>query len=445
MFEFLTQSFSSLISSLGGSSTLNEAKIDELLVGIKTALLEADVPFELTESFISDTKKELLSSVKAPSIKPAEYVAKVVHDRLKQFLSAGQQSLPFSVQLPSVIMVMGLQGSGKTTTIGKLASWLKKEAESKRKQRRILLGSVDFYRPAAIDQLELLAQQAGVSFYRSRATDPVEAAQELYNHFRNERFELLLLDTAGRMHIDNQLMSELQRIDHLIEPRYKFLVLDAMTGQESLAVARAFDQMVGFGYAIMTKMDSDTRGGAAFSFRYALKKPISFVGLGEKLDDFEPFHVDRMAGRILGMGDILTLAERAQEKIKQSEQDAALKAFNQGRFTLQDFANQMGMMDKIGSLSSIAKYLPALGGSAMTPDMLQQGERDLKKYRAIIMSMTPKERLNHTILDNSRKMRIAKGAGVSLEDIRNLLQRFEQSQQYVKLFKKFGRLNNFFK
>ena len=359
-------------------------------------------------------------------------------DRLKAFLG-GAQEVPFAFYIPCVVMVMGLQGVEKSTSLGKIATWIRKEAEAKKKERRILLASVDFYRPAAVDQLEIVAKQAGVSFYRSTKTNPVEASQDIYAHFKQGLYEVLLLDTAGRLHVDNTLLQELRDIDARLHPKYKLLVLDAMTGQESLTVARAFEQAVGFDFALMSKMDSDTRGGAAFSFRYALKKPILFIGVGEKMEDLQRFHPDRMAGRILGMGDMVSLAEQADEKIKKSEQEAAYKAFSKGRFTLQDFAGQLSMMDKLGSFSQIAKYLPAMGGQALSSDMLEKGERELKKFKAIIGSMTPKERFSPNILDESRKKRIASGAGVQPGDINTLLQRFEQSQQYVKLFNKFGR------
>lgn len=444
MFDFLTNKFSSLFSSLTKSGKITEKDVDNTLASVKDALLEADVPYHLVETFSEDLKKELVGQNVTRSLKPAEQLVKIVHDRIKIFLGSTSAGINFSFQIPSVTMVMGLQGSGKTTSLGKIAHWITKEATLKNKERRILLASVDFYRPAAIDQLEMVARQAGVDFYRSAQTDPVKAAQDIYAYYKEHRYEHLFLDTAGRLHIDNTMLQELRDVDARLNPKYKLLVLDAMTGQESLTVAKAFDQGVGFDFALMSKMDSDTRGGGAFSFRYSLKKPIIFVGVGEKLDDLQLFHPERMAGRILGMGDIVTLAERANEKIKQSEQEAAYKAFSQGRFTLQDFADQLSMMNKIGSFSQVAKYLPTMGQS-LTPEMIEKGEVECKKFKAIIDSMTRKERVNTALLDGSRKKRIAAGAGVAVADVNNLLQRFEQSQQYAKLFKKMGRFSNFFK
>lgn len=301
-----------------------------------------------------------------------------------------------------------------------------------------MLGSVDFYRPAAIDQLEIIAGQAGADFYRSQETDPVYAARDIQKYAKQHNYDVLLLDTAGRLHVDDAMLKELQAIDVGVRPTHKLLVLDAMTGQESLNVAKTFEKHVGFDAVIMSKMDSDSRGGAAFSFRYALKKQIAFIGIGEKVEDLELFHPDRMAGRILGMGDLTSLAEKADATIKKSEQEAAYSSFISGNFSLQDFASQMDMMGRIGSMSSLLKYIPGMGGLKLSPEMIQKGEQEMKRFKAIINSMTPKERLRPSILDKSRKKRVAMGAGVDLSQVNQLLQRFEQSKQYVKLFKKFG-------
>jgi signal recognition particle subunit SRP54 len=291
---------------------------------------------------------------------------------------------------------------------------------------------VDFYRPAAIDQLEILAKQVDVSFYRAQSTDPVLAAKEIISFGKNNKYDVVLLDTAGRLHIDNTMLQELQEIDALLRPSYKMLVLDAMTGQESLSVAKAFEDTIGFHGAALTKMDSDTRGGAAFAFRFVLKKPIVFVGEGEKVTDLNNFHPDRATERMLGMGDIRTLIERAEEKISAAEQAKAEQAFRSGAFTLQDFADQMAMMNKIGSLSQLLKYMPGIGAK-ISPEMIQRGEVELVKFRAIIGSMTPKERLNASLVNNSRMQRVAKGAGVAIDDVARLLKRFEEAKQYVKL------------
>ena len=444
MFDFLTNKFSSIFSKITGKGTLTGQDIEQTLTQVRQALIEADVPLSLVETFCTDIKNEVAGQKVIASLKPAEHLIKIVHDKLKNFLG-GQNAVPFTFQLPSVVMLLGLQGSGKTTTSAKLAQLMQKEAQAKGKTRRILLASVDFYRPAAIDQLEILAKKIQVSFFRPTATNPVKAAQEIYSYYQKELFELLFLDTAGRLHIDEAMIQEVQQIDKQLKPKYKILVLDAMTGQESLQVAQSFNQSIGFDGAILTKLDSNTRAGAAFAFRYALKKPILFVGSGEKIEDIERLYPERLAGRILGMGDLATLAEKADEKIKISETQNLEKALQKGHLSLQDFADQMKMIQKLGSLSQLMQYMPGASSQAISPQMIEKGEAELKKFEAIVSSMTPKERVIPRILDASRKRRIAKGAGVEVSDINLLLERFEQSQQYVKLLKKFGRMPGLFK
>lgn len=442
MFDFLTNKFSHLFTKLTGSGHLTEKNIEETISAIKDSLLEADVPYELVNQFVKEVQEEVVGQKVLSSLKPGEQFIKIIHERITELLKGSASNNEYTFTIPSITMVMGLQGSGKTTSIAKLANYIKKQAAVKNKKRRILLASVDYYRPAAIDQLEVLAKQVGVDFFRAEGTDPIAATQQILNHFRQNQYELLYLDTAGRLQIDNTMLEELRELEAIVQPKSKLLVLDSMTGQESLNVAKAFDDAVGFHGAIMTKADSDTRGGAAFSFGYTLKKPIYFVGVGEKIDDLEGFNPQRMATRILGMGDIETLIEKAQREIKESEQKSMEHRMRKGSFTLEDFAKQMSMVDRLGSLGSIAKYIPGMG--QLTPEMIQQGESDVKRFKAIISSMTQKERSNHRVLDGSRKKRIASGAGVSVTDVNGLLERFEQSQQFVKLFSK-GKLRNFFK
>lgn len=430
MFDFLSQKFSSLFSGFGDSKKLTEQNIQETLDSVEQALLEADVPYGVVQTFIGSIKQEVVGQKIVNALKPAEQLMMVVQRKTVEFL--GGNDAAFSFSFPLTMMVMGLQGSGKTTTIGKLAYKIKKDAEKDKIVRKILVGSVDFYRPAAIDQLEVLARQVDISFYRAQSSDPVMAAKEIMSFGKDNGFDVILLDTAGRLHIDNTMLQELQEIDALLRPSYKVLVLDAMTGQESLAVAKAFDDTIGFQGAVLTKMDSDTRGGAAFAFRFVLKKPIVFVGEGEKVTDLNVFYPDRAAQRMLGMGDIRSLLEQAAEKVSAAEQEKAEQAMKSGAFTLQDFADQMAMMNKIGSLSQLLKYMPGMGLN-ISPEMIQRGEVELVKFRAIISSMTLKERLNTTILNNSRIQRIAQGAGVAVVDVSKLLKRFEEAKQYVKL------------
>ena len=436
MFDFLSKSFSSIFSSLTGQSKLTEKNIDESIQKIKDSLLEADVPYDLTHTFIAEIKQDVVGQKVVNSLRPSEQFVKVVYDRLLAFLGGEYLQESFTFQIPSTIMMLGLQGSGKTTTAAKLALFIQNQAKKRGKSRKILCASVDFYRPAAIDQLEIVAQQAGADFYRAQAQNTLEAAQEIVNYAKQHNYELLIFDTAGRLHIDETMMTELDELQKIVKPKYKFLVIDAMIGQESLSVAKSFQDRIKFDYAILSKMDSDARAGVAFSFRYALKKPILFMGTGEKIDNLELFRPERIAKRMLGMGDILTLVENAEDKIKQSEQASLENSFRSGHITLEDFAKQLSMASRLGSLSSMIKYLPGMSNLNISSAQIEQSEKEMKKFRAIIGSMTKKEKLYPKILDDSRKKRIANGAGVSVHDISQLLQRFEQSQQFVKLLKK---------
>lgn len=436
MFGFLSKSFSSIFSSLTGHGKLTEKNIDESIQKIKDSLLEADVPYELTNTFIEEVTKDVIGQKVVNSLRPSEQFVKVVYDRLLAFLGGEYLQESFTFQIPSTIMMLGLQGSGKTTTSAKLALFIHNQAKKRGKTRKILCASVDFYRPAAIDQLEIVAGQAGADFYRAKAQNTLQAAQEIVNYAKQQNYELLIFDTAGRLHIDETMMTELDELQKIVKPKYKFLVVDAMIGQESLSVAKSFQDRIKFDYAILSKMDSDARAGVAFSFRYALKKPVLFMGTGEKIDNLELFRPERIAKRMLGMGDILTLVENAEDKIKQSEQVSLENSFRSGHITLDDFAQQLSMASRLGSLSNMIKYLPGMSNLNISSAQIEQSEKEMKKFRAIIGSMTKKEKLYPKILDNSRKERVAKGAGVSVNDIGQLLQRFEQSQQFVKLLKK---------
>jgi signal recognition particle subunit SRP54 len=444
MFKTLSEKFLSIFTKISGNHKISESNIQKAIEEVKDSLVEADVPYEVVNDFIENVKIEALGENVLKSLKPSEQFIKVVHKQLQCFLGEKFTLASNIFQIPSVIMVMGLQGSGKTTTIAKLAKYLIDIALKKGKKRNILLSSVDFYRPAAIDQLEILSKQVGASFFRSSESDPVRAAKEIYNYYKDNQFDHLFLDTAGRLHVDNSMLQELKDLDMAVSPNYKLLVLDAMTGQESLNVAMAFDQTVSFSHAILTKMDSETRAGAALAFRYSLKKPIIFVGVGEKIDDLEVFHPDRVATKILGMGDILTLIEQAEIKINKEDQEKAARAFSSGNITLEDFISQIEMVEKMGSLSKIAQYMPGLGGKISQSD-LEKGERELVKFKAIVRSMTKKERVFPRIIDISRKERIAKGSGTRASDVNLLINRFEQSKQFVKLFNKSKKFGNLFR
>lgn len=444
MFNFLSQKLSSIFDSITGKNKLSERTIGETMARIEEALLESDVPYPIVTELIAQIKAEVIGQKVFESLKPGEHLIKIFHDRVCAFMGGENATVPVSFQIPSVVMVMGLQGSGKTTTCAKIVHFINEQARARGKKRDILLASVDFYRPAAVDQLEILAQQVGAQWYRSSETDPVRAAHDIYAYFKKSGFELLILDTAGRLHIDSAMLDELRAIDAALKPKYKILVLDAMTGQESLTVAQAFEEGVGFGAAVLTKMDSETRAGAVIAFRYKLHKPIMLLGTGEKVDEIEQFYPDRVAKRILGMGDLESLLDQAQAKIDQAESEKAARSLAKGRFTLDDFAQQMNMMAKLGSMAQIARYLPAGLGAQLTPEILQKGETDMKRFKAIISSMTPKERSCPQLLDGSRKDRVARGAGVTVQAVNDLLKRFEESQQFVKMMKKSGRFPNMF-
>ena len=439
MFDFLSHKISSIFSRLGTEKKLTQETIKHSLEQVHDALLEADVPFDVVKEFTKEIEKAALGVQLTASLRPGEMLAKIVHDKMLHFLGGASSQTSFAFDIPSTVMVIGLQGSGKTTTVAKLAQYAQDQAKKRGKTRKVMVASVDFYRPAAIDQLEILAGQVGALFYRSPLTQPVAAAQDIMQQAQKERVDILFLDTAGRLHVDDAMLDELQIIHERVKPKYTFLVIDAMTGQESLSVAQTFDKKIGFMGAILTKMDSDTRGGVAFAFRYALKKPLLFVTVGEKSVDLEQFRPERMVSRIMGHGDVATLMERAEEKIKKSDQDALERSMSQGKLTLDDFAKQMDMMGKLGSLSSIMKYLPGMGSLALSPEMLEKGETEMKKFKAIIYSMTPKERRVTKLLDGSRKKRIAQGAGVDVADVNSLLTRFEQSQQMMKTLKNMDR------
>lgn len=428
-----------MFSWLQGSGKVGTQEIAKVVGQLEEALLDADVPFEVVESFLKELQNGIEEADLSKAANPGHRLIKVVQERLLALLSgaAGSNMAPTFV-IPSTIMVMGLQGAGKTTTLAKLAHALQMQAKKRGKKRKILCGSIDYYRPAAREQLKVLAEQVGVTYYHATATDPVQAALEIAAYARTNGFEYLLLDTAGRLHIDNDMIAELQKVNKSVAPQYKVLVLDAMTGQESLNVAQAFEGAVGFDGAIMSKCDSDARGGACLAFRAVLKKPIWYVGTGEKPADIESFIPERMVSRLIGMGDLATLLEKADEVVDSNEQERVANRMMGGNFTLQDFLEQMEMVGKMGALQKIARYLP--GVQSLSPEMVEKGQKEMKRFRAIICSMTKKERNIPAVLDGSRRKRIAFGAGVQVQDVNQMLEKFEQSKQFVKMVKRSGAL-----
>lgn len=443
MFDFLSQKFSGIFKWMTGKSRLSEKNIEDALTQVKDSLLQADVPLHIINDFLAKVSEEVVGQKVHEKLNPGNHFIKIVNEKLLEFLGDNQGPEKVTFHVPSVVMVMGLQGSGKTTTVAKLAHWIKKEAQKRGKERRVLVASVDYYRPAAIEQLKILANHAKIDFFKAESNDPIQATKEIYNHFKQNRYELLILDTAGRLHVDEHLLEELKQINKIVSPKQSFLVLDAMTGQESLNVAKEFNNAIGFHSAILTKMDSETRGGAAFAFRYALQKSITFVGTGEKIDDLESFIPKRVASRILGMGDVMTLIEQAEEKIDQNAQETIAKRMMSGKFTLDDFASQLNMVGKLGSFQKISRFIPGAGN--VSKEQIEQGEKEMKKFKAVLSSMTQKEKLFPQILNASRKERIARGSGTNVQIINQLLQKFEQSKQFVKMFKRMGKMSSFFK
>lgn len=443
MFDLLSDKFSHVLNWMKGRGRLTDEMVEQALEQVKEALLEADVPHGIITDFLEMVKKDVVGQKLSSKVNPGDLFIKAVYEKTVEFLGGTAAHKQVSFQIPSIIMHIGLQGSGKTTTLGKLAYRIKKDAEKRGKSRKILLASVDYYRPAAREQLRILAEQVGVDYYESSYSDAVSAAKDIHNYYKNNRYDHLLFDTAGRLHIDQELMSELSQISKLLSPQYKILVLDAMTGQQSLAVAKSFQEQIGFHGAIMSKMDSDTRAGAAFAFRYSLKKPLWFLGVGEKIEDLEGCIAERMASRIIGMGDIMTLIEKTEEKIDVKSQEHMTKRLLSGNLTLEDFASQIDMVGKMGTLQSLMRYMPGMPN--MSAEQIDGQQREMKKFRAIISSMTKKERLAPQILDRSRKERVAKGSGVQMSDINQLLDKFEQSKQLAKMMKKMGPMGRFFK
>lgn len=446
MFDFLSNRFSGIFDWLNGKPRISQDDINASVEKLFDALIDADVPHALARAFLTTVTDSLAGKELHKSINPGHYIVKVVQEKLTEFLGSQASAAPLFIEYPSTVMVLGLQGSGKTTTTAKLAHLIDQQERKAGKKKRILLASVDYYRAAAIDQLEILAKEIGLDFYRAISQNVLAAAREIQEYSQKNNYELLFLDTAGRLHIDQEMMLELKEVEKIVRAKKKILILDAMTGQESLSVAEAFNQAVAFDGAILTKMDSETRAGAAFSFYYKLKKPVLFIGVGEKVNDLEPFIPDRIASRIIGMGDILTLMDKAEkalaedDKIKQAKMS---ERFTTGTFTLDDFLQQLSYIQKMGSAQKILSYLP--GMPKMNPADVERGEKEMKRMRAISSSMTLKERLMPSLLNGERKKRIARGSGTEIADVNQMLQKFEQIKHFAKLMKNSGNFKNFFK
>jgi signal recognition particle subunit SRP54 len=424
MFDSLTGKLEAVFKKLRGRGVLQEGDVKEALREVRLALLEADVNFKVVKDFINRVQERAIGQEILSSLTPGQQVIKVVHEELAALLGGSQAKLHLSPNPPTVIMMIGLQGSGKTTSAGKLARNFKKDG------RRVLLVPADTRRPAAIQQLVTLAKQVGVEAYSSEQKDPVVICREAVKQAASSLFEVVILDTAGRLQIDEPLMDELRQIKAGVKPHETLFVADAMTGQEAVNIAEKFNASVGFDGVVLTKLDGDARGGAALSVRAVTGKPLKFVGVGEKLDAFEPFHPDRMASRILGMGDVMSLIERAREAVDQEEALKLAKKLKKNSFDLDDFRNQLKQVKKLGGLESIMGMIPGMNKMKL-PDA-QVNEKELTKVDAIISSMTPKERTDYTIINGSRRARIAKGSGTQVQDVNRLLKQFAEMRKMMK-------------
>ena len=434
MFDTLSDKLDSVFKKLKGHGRLTEQHIKETMREIRLVLLEADVNFKVVKEFVARVKERSEGQEVLKSLTPAQQVIKVVREELASLMGEGEDnSLNLAVKPPVPVMLCGLQGAGKTTSCGKLALKMRRE------KRNPLLVPADVYRPAAIEQLKTLGRQLSIEVFASQpGDDPVDICTRARQYAELNGFDTLILDTAGRLHIDNTLMGELQRIVERVKPQEILLVADAMTGQDAVTVAASFDEQLPLTGVILTKMDGDARGGAALSIRSVTGKPIKLVGMGEKLDALEPFHPDRMAQRILGMGDVLSLIEKAQASVEGEDAAAMEKKLRQGGFTLETFLEQLQMVKKMGSMDSLMKMIPGASKMMKKAQGMELPEDELRKIEAIIRSMTPRERMDHRILNGSRRLRIANGSGTRVQDVNQLLKRFLEAQKMMKKMQKMG-------
>ncbi len=432
MFDNLSDRLQSVFKKLKGQARLTENNISEALREVRIALLEADVNFRVVKKFINKVQERAVGADVMKSLTPGQQVVKIVHQELIDLMGREAAPLTRSPAPPTVYMLAGLQGSGKTTSCGKLAKMIKSE------NRKTLLVAADIYRPAAIDQLKTLGRQIGVDVYAPGAEyDPVDICKDAVEKAKSEIYDTVILDTAGRLHIDTALMDELKRIKESVKPQEILLVADAMTGQDAVNIAITFNTELDLNGIILTKLDGDARGGAALSIKSATGKPVKLVGVGEKLTPLEPFHPDRMASRILGMGDILSLIEKAEKEISEEDRKTMQQKLMDSSFNLDDFKKQIGQVRKLGSMEQIMSMIPGMGKIAKMPDMMPS-EKEVTRVEAIIDSMTPEERKHPKIINTSRRRRIARGSGTEMMDVNRLLKQFEQTRKMMKNIKKMG-------
>lgn len=426
MFESLGDRLQNAVSKIKGYGKITEDNISEMMREIRLALLEADVNYQVVKEFTNNVKEKTLGEEVKRSIKPGDMFVKILNDELTELLGGEEKPLNLKGN-PATLMLVGLQGSGKTTTIGKLANYLRKKHAKKP-----LLVACDVYRPAAIDQLKQLGKQLNIEVYEEGKNNPVEIAKNAINYAKENKYDYVLIDTAGRLHVDEELMEELENIRKEVSPDEILLVIDAMMGQDAINVITGFNDKLPLTGVILTKLDGDTRGGVALSVRHLTNVPIKFIGVSEKLDGLDSFDPKRMAGRILGMGDIVSLVEKATEAIDEKEAEKAAKKMQSGKFDLEDFLNQMKQIKKLGPLENLIKLIP--GASKMGLNNINIDPKQMAHIEAIILSMTPAERRNPDIIKASRKTRIAKGCGLSVQEVNKLLTQFDQMKKMMKQF-----------
>ena len=427
MFESLGERLEQAVNKIKGYGKITEENISEVTREIRLALLEADVNYIVVKEFIAKVKEKALGEEVAKSLKPGEVFVKILKDELVELLGGEKKELNINGN-PAILMLVGLQGSGKTTTIGKLANMLRKKYK-----KNPLLVACDVYRPAAIDQLKQLGKELNIEVYSEGTNNPVDIANNAIKYAKENNYNYVLIDTAGRLHIDEELMDELININNSVNPNEILLVIDSMMGQDAINVITGFNEKLPLTGAILTKLDGDTRGGAALSIRHLTNIPIKFIGVSEKLDGLEEFYPDRMATRILGMGDIMSMIEKAESVIDEKEALDLAKKMEKGKFDLEDFLKQLEQIKKLGPLENLIKMIP--GAKKMGLNNVKVDPKDMAHIEAIIQSMTPQERRNPDILKASRKIRIAKGSGRSVEEVNRLLKQFEEMKKMMKMFK----------
>lgn len=426
-FEGLADKLQNTLKKLRGAGKLNEKDVKEAMREVKMALLEADVSFKVVKDFINKVTERAVGQEVLESLTPGQQVIKIVNEQMTELMGNTNSKIMFASKPPTVLMMVGLQGAGKTTTCGKLAMLLKKQGKNP------LLVACDVYRPAAIKQLQVVGGQVDIEvFNMGDKVDPVDISKAAIAHSQKNGNDLVIIDTAGRLHIDEELMGELEEIKQNVKPTEILLVVDSMTGQDAVNVAESFNEKLGIDGVILTKLDGDTRGGAALSVKAITGKPIKFAGMGEKLDDLEPFHPDRMASRILGMGDVLSLIEKAQSVFDEKKAMELEKKMRTQQFTFDDFLDQLQQMKKMGPMSSLLEMIPGMNSSKLKG--MEVDEKELVRVEAIIRSMTKKERLNPDIINGSRRKRIAAGSGTTIQDVNRVMKNFEQSKKMMKQF-----------